>query len=57
MKHIIIHNILTDAWHSFRHAGIYSQLLLTVQLVNNSKQQIDTIALDFTRASDEASYM
>ena len=56
IKHLVIHNILTNAQHGFRQGhSCDSQLLLTVHDIatglNNGKQ-IDAIALDFTKAFD-----
>ena len=60
MKHLNLYNILSDVQHDFcQHHSCESQLLLTVHdlvtSLDNSKQ-IDTMALDFTKAFDEVSH-
>jgi len=60
MKHLNLHNILSDARHSFRqNHSCESQLLLTVddfaKSLNDGKQ-FDAVALDFTKAFNRVSH-
>ena len=60
MKHLISHNILSDAQHGFhQNPSCESQLLLTVddfaKALDDGKQ-IDAMVLDFTKAFDKVSH-